>query len=159
MEKSKLERFNDKILTKIIHNILKDFDGDEWENPFDESSEYYENYVSNISALGINVETIDVDYMYSLIKLNIRDDFKTPLNRPTLAKYAQDVDVSERVIQTNRFRNFVYSYDMSIVIEKFRFEENEGFTSVYDGEVIDTINHDSESYDWAYYSPNKIGDV
>jgi hypothetical protein len=159
MERSKLERFNDKILTKIIRNILKDFDGDEWENPFDESSEYYENYVSNISALGINVETIDVDYMYSLIKLNIRDDFKTPLNRPTLAKYSQNVGIEMRVIQTEVYKNIVYSYDMSIVTEKFRFEENEGFTSVYDGEVIDTINHDSESYDWNYYSPKKIKDV
>jgi len=158
MERSSLERFNDKILIKIIDNILKDFDGDEWRNAFEDSS-YYETYESNIGALGINVETIDVDYMYSLITLNIRDDFKIPLNRPNLAKYAQDVDVSERVIQTNRFRNFVYSYDENIVSEKFRFEENEGTLSIYDGEIIKTEVHDSESHDWDYLSPIKIKDI
>ena len=142
MERSSLEKFNDKILIKIIDNILKDFDGDEWRNAF-----------------GIDVETIDVDYMYSLIKLNIRDDFKIPLNRPNLAKYAQDVNVTERAIQTNRFRNFVYSYDENIVSEKFRFEENEGTLSIYDGDIIKTEVHDSESYDWDYLSPIKIKDI
>ena len=158
MERSSLEKFNDKILIKIIDNILKDFDGDEWRNAFEDSS-YYDTYESNIGALGIDVETIDVDYMYSLIKLNIRDDFKIPLNRPNLAKYAQDVNVTERAIQTNRFRNFVYSYDENIVSEKFRFEENEGTLSIYDGNIIQTDVHDSESYDWDYLSPIKIKDI
>jgi hypothetical protein len=158
MERSSLERFNDKILIKIIDNILKDFDGDEWRNAFEDSS-YYETYESNIGALGINVETIDVDYINSLITLNIKNDFEIPLNRPTITKYAQDVDVSERVIQTNRFRNFVYSYDENIVSEKFRFEENEGTLSIYDGEIIKTEVHDSESHDWDYLSPIKIKDI
>jgi hypothetical protein len=158
MEKSSLERFNDKILIKIIDNILKDFDGDEWKNVFEDVL-YYETYESNIGALGIDVETIDVDYMYSLITLNIRDDFKIPLNRPNLAKYAQDVDVSERVIQTNRFRNFVYSYDEGIVTEKFRFEESEGILSIYDGNIINTEVNDSEDLDWEYFSPDKIKDI
>jgi hypothetical protein len=158
MERSSLERFNDKILIKIIDNILKDFDGDEWINVFEDSVNY-ETYVSNIGALGINVETIDVDYIYSLIRLNIKNDFEIPLNRPNLAKYAQDVDVSERVIQTNRFRNFVYSYDEYIVSEKFRFEENEGILSIYDGDIIKTEVHDSESHDWDYLSPIKIKDI
>jgi hypothetical protein len=158
MERSSLEKFNDKILIKIIDNILKDFDGDEWRNAFEDSS-YYDTYVSNIGALGIDVETIDVDYINSLITLNIRDDFKIPLNRPNLAKYAQDVNVTERAIQTNRFRNFVYSYDENIVSEKFRFEENEGTLSIYDGNIIQTDVHDSESYDWDYLSPIKIKDI
>ena len=158
MERSSLEKFNDKILIKIIDNILKDFDGDEWRNAFEDSS-YYDTYESNIEALGIDVETIDVDYINSLITLNISDDFKIPLNRPNLAKYAQDVDVSERVIQTNRFRNFVYSYDENIVSEKFRFEENEGTLSIYDGDIIKTEVHDSESHDWDYLSPIKIKDI
>jgi hypothetical protein len=158
MERSGLERFNDKILIKIIDNILKDFDGDEWRNAFDDSS-YYETYESNIGALGINVETIDVDYIYSLIRLNIKNNFEIPLNRPNLAKYAQDVDVSERVIQTDRFRNFVYSYDEIIVTEKLRFEENEGILSIYDGKIINTEVHNSESYDWYYLSPIKIKDI
>ena len=158
MERSSLEKFNDKILIKIIDNILKDFDGDEWRNAFEDSS-YYDTYESNIEALGIDVETIDVDYINSLITLNISDDFKIPLNRPNLAKYAQDVDVSERVIQTNRFRNFVYSYDENIVSEKFRFEENEGTLSIYDGDIIKTEVHDSEPHDWDYLSPIKIKDI
>ena len=158
MERSGLERFNDKILIKIIDNILKDFDGDEWRNAFEDSS-YYETYESNIGALGINVETIDVDYIYSLIRLNIKNNFEIPLNRPNLAKYAQDVDVSERVIQTDRFRNFVYSYDEIIVTEKLRFEENEGILSIYDGKIINTEVHNSESYDWYYLSPIKIKDI
>ena len=158
MKKSSLERFNDKILIKIIDNILKDFDGDEWKNVFEDAL-YYETYESNIGALGIDVETIDVDYIYSLITLNIRDDFKIPLNRPNLAKYAQDVDVSERVIQTNRFRNFVYSYDENIVTEKFRFEESEGILSIYDGNIINTEVNDSEDLDWEYLSPDKIKDI
>jgi hypothetical protein len=158
MERSSLEKFNDKILIKIIDNILKDFDGDEWRNAFEDSS-YYDTYESNIEALGIDVEAIDVDYMYSLIRLNIKNDFEIPLNRPNLAKYAQDVDVSERVIQTNRFRNFVYSYDENIVSEKFRFEENEGTLSIYDGDIIKTEVHDSESHDWDYLSPIKIKDI
>ena len=158
MERSSLERFNDKILIKIIDNILKDFDGDEWRNAFEDSS-YYETYESNIGALGINVETIDVDYIYSLIRLNIKNNFEIPLNRPNLAKYAQDVDVSERVIQTDRFRNFVYSYDEIIVTEKLRFEENEGILSIYDGKIINTEVHNSESYDWYYLSPIKIKDI
>ena len=158
MERSSLERFNDKILIKIIDIILKDFDGDEWKNVFDDAL-YYEKYESNIGALGIDVETIDVDYMYSLITLNIRDDFKIPLNRPNLAKYAQDVDVSERVIQTNRFRNFVYSYDENTVTEKFRFEEGEGILSIYDGNIINTEVNDSEDLDWEYLSPIKIKDI
>jgi hypothetical protein len=158
MKKSSLERFNDKILIKIIDNILKDFDGDEWKNVFEDAL-HYETYESNIGALGIDVETIDVDYMYSLITLNIRDDFKIPLNRPNLAKYAQDVDVSERVIQTNRFRNFVYSYDENTVTEKFRFEEGEGILSIYDGNIINTEVNDSEDLDWEYLSPIKIKDI
>jgi hypothetical protein len=158
MKKSSLERFNDKILIKIIDNILKDFDGDEWKNVFEDAL-YYDTYESNIGALGIDVETIDVDYMYSLITLNIRDDFKIPLNRPNLAKYAQDVDVSERVLQTNRFRNFVYSYDENIVTEKFRFEESEGTLSIYDGNIINTEVNDSEDLDWEYLSPIKIKDI
>jgi hypothetical protein len=158
MKRSGLERFNDKILIKIIDIILKDFDGDEWKNVFDDAL-YYETYESNIGALGIDVETIDVDYMYSLITLNIRDDFKIPLNRPNLAKYAQDVDVSERVIQTNRFRNFVYSYDEGIVTEKFRFEESNGIFSIYDGKIINTKVNDSEDLDWEYLSPYKIKNI
>ena len=158
MERSSLERFNDKILIKIIDNILKDFDGDEWKNVFEDAL-HYETYESNIGALGIDVETIDVDYMYSLITLNIRDDFKIPLNRPNLAKYAQDVDVSERVIQTNRFRNFVYSYDENTVTEKFRFEEGEGILSIYDGNIINTEVNDSEDLDWEYLSPYKIKNI
>ena len=53
----------------------------------------------------------------------------------------------------------MYSYDESVVTEKFRFEENEGTTSVFDGDIVDTIVHDSESTDWEYYSPNKIKDI
>jgi hypothetical protein len=158
MERSSLERFNDKILIKIIDNILKDFDGDEWENAFEDSS-YYETYESNIRALGINVETIDVDYMYSLIRLNIKNDFEIPLNRPTLAKYSQRTGIEMRVIQTEVYQNIVYSYDKSVVNEKFRFEENEGMVSVYDGNIINTDVHDSESYDWTYYPPDKIEDI
>ena len=100
-----------------------------------------------------------MDYINSLITLNIKNDFEIPLNRPTITKYAQDVDVSERVIQTNRFRNFVYSYDENIVTEKFRFEENEGILSIYDGNIINTEVHDSESHDWYYLSPIKIKDI
>lgn len=157
MERSSLERFNDKILIKIIDNIIKDFDeiNSEWSHTF-ENNEHVTIYESNIRALGVRPNLIDVDYISALMRLNYKNDFQIPLNRPSLALYEVNVNISERVIQTQTYEHNVYSYDSTNCFDKFRFEDQEGMISIYDGEITNTEVHDSESFDWDYLSPIKI---
>lgn len=157
MERSKLENINDKIIVKIISNIINEFDelGNDWDECFDSQTDY-DIFESNLRSLGIRPETIDVDYVFTLIKLNIKNEFKLPLLKPKLGLYELNVNISERVIQTQTYEHNVYSYDDGTASLKFRFEENEGLISVYDGNITDTDVHDSESFDWDYLDPIKI---
>jgi hypothetical protein len=157
MEKTKLDNINDRILVKIINNILEELSGidAEWDEAFDRS-EYYDVYESNIRTLGVRPETIDVDYIFSIIRLNIKNEFKLPLSRPNLGLYEVNIEISERVLQKQTYEHRVYSYDDGIATKKFSFEEDLGMVSIYDGEITDTEVFDAESYDWSYLDPIKI---
>ena len=159
VEKSNLEKVSDKILKKIIKNIMSDFEdsSSDYEDVY-EFTDAYAIYENNIKRLGVGHDTIDVDYIYTIIMENdesVLDDPKVPLKRPKSEEYVQDVQVSERVYQTNTYRLFLSSYSSRNVSKMLQFQENEGIISIYDGHMMDTDVHDTESYDYTYLKPYK----
>lgn len=156
METSKLERINDKVLKKISENIIKECEQEDWHwSSVYESETIYEIFESNIRVLGIDCDTIDVDFIFSIIKLNEKSNFDLPLKRPQIGLYYQDVQVNETITTLNTYRNKLYSYSQETVTDMFRFLEDLGYRAIWDGDIIDRDTVDSEVNDYHYYKPKK----
>ena len=104
----------------------------------------------------------DIDFIYALYSLNFHliNDGKIEgdITIPTLEKYSFDVDVRETVYQTVTYRNIELSYSEKNAVPIFQRADYDGNFSVYDGDIINTDIHDSETNDisWDYKSVTKL---
>lgn len=157
MENSQLERLPDKVLIKLISNIINECekDGEDWLDIYSDES-IYNIFETNIKVVGVKSESIDVDYILSLIKLNIKEKFITPLKRPKIEAYEQDIYISETIYQTNVHRATVYSYNEKDIKNRLTFEEGIGYFSPFDWDIVHTQIHDSETTEIEYEKPEKI---
>jgi len=156
MEKSNLENVNEKLLIAIVETMLDEVtDNDGIVNVYEtDTMVVFDTYLDTLKAFGIKGETIDVDYLYNFILLNLSElenkQYTNGLKRPNAQEYIIDAKVHEIVTQTVTYRHKVTSYSKGTVKNKILFEESEGFTSVWEGNHIDTDVWDSEtnSVDW-----------
>jgi hypothetical protein len=162
MEKSKLEGLDDKTLIYICQEIINECheeDNGEVSDVFEyeEITEIYQNILKMIGLK--DIETIDLDFILNLIKLNIenlvQEGFDGTLKRPTVGKYFIDAKVNETVFQDVFYRHKVNSYSEDTVREVVNYEEQQGIKSVWEGEHIDTNVYDSETNEINWGRPYK----
>lgn len=144
MEKSNLEKVNDKILVILLKEIQRELDGeaepDFWE--FDAAA------FDALKTMGLsNKSYIDYNFTFELYKKNIDNDFQIPLIRPKVGLYSIDVEVNSTEYVRRTYRHEISCYDESSVYELFSNILGEGDISVYDGDEIDYDVYDSETND------------
>ena len=162
MEKSRLEELDDKTLIYICQEIINECheeDNGEVSDVFEYES-ITDIYETNLKMIGLNnIETIDLDFILNLIKLNIenlvQEGFEGTLKRPTVGKYFIDAKVNETVFQDVFYRHKVNSYSEDTVREVVNYEEQQGIKSVWEGEHIDTNVYDSETNEINWGRPYK----
>lgn len=144
MEKSNLEKVNDKILVILLKEIQRDLDGEtepEFED-FDAAA------FDALKTMGLsNKSYIDYNFAFELYKKNIDNDFQIPLIRPKVGLYSIDVDINSTEYVRRTYRHEISCYDESSVYELFSNILNEGDISIYDGDEIDYDVYDSETND------------
>jgi hypothetical protein len=144
MEKSNLEKVNEKILVILLKEIQRELDGEtepEFED-FDAAA------FDALKTMGLgNNSYIDYNFAFELYKKNIDNDFQIPLIRPKAGLYSIEVDVNSTEYVRRTYRHEISCYDESSVYELFRNILNEGDISVYDGDEIDYDVYDSETND------------
>ena len=162
MEKSRLEELDDKTLIYICQEIINESHEENYGEVADvfEYESITEIYESNLKMIGLkNIETIDLDFILNLIKLNIenlvQEGFEGTLKRPTVGKYFIDAKVNETVFQNVFYRHKVNSYSEDTVREVVNYEEQQGIKSVLEGEQIDTDVYYSETNDISWGKPYK----
>lgn len=144
MEKSNLEKVNDKILVILLKEIQRELDGEtepEFED-FDAAA------FDALKTMGLsNKSYIDYNFAFELYKKNIDNDFQIPLIRPKVGLYSIDVEVNSTEFVRRTYRHEISCYDESSVYELFSNILGEGDISVYDGDEIDYDVYDSETND------------
>lgn len=144
MEKSNLEKVNDKILVILLKEIQRELDGEtepEFED-FDAAA------FDALKTMGLgNNSYIDYNFAFELYKKNIDNDFQIPLIRPKVGLYSIDVEVNSTEYVRRTYRHEISCYDESSVYELFSNILGEGDISVYDGDEIDYDVYDSETND------------
>lgn len=162
MRNSKLENAPNKLIYTICKKILGKVE-DDWDQVFDSSlytDDIYGQYKRVLKVVGFS-ETIDVDFIYNVIKLNIieleNSDTEIELIRPSFSKYDQIVEVNETVYQITTYSVPIESYSDSpnSVSERFQFEEEQGWKSIWDGKEVDVHRNDSETSDISYVRVEK----
>jgi len=160
MPNSKFENFNDKVLKICIINLYKLLLEDGAENPkiYNISDDEVYNsieYVIRMFGFG-DGDYEDIDFIFALYDLNytlIKDGkIEGELVRPKLETYLFDIEVSERVYQTLTYQHKEKSYSSKNVIPINRRAEDDGNFSIWDGDIIDTNVHDSDTTDISYPS-------
>ena len=162
MSNSRFENFNDRVLKTCIINLYKLLSEDLSENPkfYNISDdEVYDSieYVIKMFGFGSgNYE--DIDFIFALYDLNytsIKDGkIEGELVRPKLDTYLFDVEVSERIYQTVTYQHKEKSYSSKNVIPINRRAEDDGNFSIWDGNIIDTDVHQSDTTDISF--PGKV---
>ena len=156
MERSKLENFKDVILVQICKKIIKQLQDNDYDDilayPDIDSYLYYENILKMFS---VDSESINLDFISSIIKLNYNNNFEIPLKRPNLVEYQTVVDVSETVYQTTSFRHVVNSYSITNVNQILKLEEEIGDWAPWDGNVVNREVNDTEWNDTIFNKPRK----
>ena len=162
MSNSRFENFNDRVLKTCIINLYKLLSEDLSENPkfYNISDdEVYDSieYVIKMFGFGSgNYE--DIDFIFALYDLNyasIKDGkIEGELVRPKLDTYLFDVEVSERIYQTVTYQHKERSYSSKNVIPINRRAEDDGNFSIWDGNIIDTDVHESDTTDISF--PGKV---
>lgn len=158
MPNSRFENFNDKVLKTCIINLYKLLLEDGAENPkiYNISDDEVYNsieYVIRMFGFG-DGDYEDIDFIFALYDLNytsIKDGkIEGELVRPKLETYLFDIEVSERVYQTLTYQHKEKSYSSKNVIPINRRAEDDGNFSIWDGDIIDTNVHDSDTTDISY---------
>lgn len=162
MSNSRFENFNDRVLKTCIISLYKLLSEDLSENPkvYNISDdEVYDSieYVIKMFGFGSgNYE--DIDFIFALYDLNytsIKDGkIEGELVRPKLDTYLFDVEVSERIYQTVTYQHKEKSYSSKNVIPINRRAEDDGNFSIWDGDIIDTDVHESDTTDISF--PGKV---
>lgn len=158
MPNSKFENFNDKVLKICIINLYKLLLEDGAENPkiyniSDDEVYYSIEYVIRMFGFGSG-DYEDIDFIFALYDLNytsIKDGkIEGELARPKLETYLFDIEVTERIYQTVTYQHKEKSYSSKNVMPINSRAENDGNFSIWDGEIIDTDVHDSDTTDISY---------
>ena len=163
MPNSKFEKFNDRILKTAVINLYKHLLDENSEDPRiynlsdDEVFESIE-YVIKLFGFG-DGEYVDIDFIFALYELNyefIKDGkIETDLIRPTLEDYVFEIEISERISKTVTYEHREKSYTSKNVIPINRRAEDVGDFSPWDGEITDTVVHNSETDDIEWLKPQK----
>ena len=165
MANSKFEKFNQRILKDIIVRLYKLLLEDGEENPkfYNISDDGVLKSIETITKLmGIGDEYEDIDFIYALYSLNYHliDDgkIKGDITIPTIGEYSFDIDVRETIYQTVTYRHTTSSYSEKNTVPIVQRADYDGNFSVYDGDIINTDIHDSETKDisWDYKSVTKL---
>ena len=166
MANSKFEKFNQRILKDIIVRLYKLLLEDGEENPkfYNISDDGVFQSIETITKLmGVgNGEYEDIDFIYALYSLNfhlINDGkIKGDITIPTIGEYSFDIDVRETIYQTVTYRHTTSSYSEKNTVPIVQRADYDGNFSVYDGDIINTDIHDSETNDisWDYESVTKL---
>ena len=166
MDNSKFEKFNQRILKDIIVRLYKLLLEDGEENPkfYNISDDGVFQSIETITKLmGVgNGEYEDIDFIYALYSLNfhlINDGkIKGDITIPTIGEYSFDIDVRETIYQTVTYRHTTSSYSEKNTVPIVQRADYDGNFSVYDGDIINTDIHDSETNDisWDYESVTKL---
>lgn len=162
METSKLETLGSKILKKIILLLYKELLNIHSENPKVynlRDGEVYESVESVLKFIGFgDSEPIDVDFVFALYKMNhmkIQDGVIIgELIKPKISTYRFDIDVEERVYQTNTWTHEVDSYLEDNVIPISQYLESEGGFDIFDGEETYTSTDSSDIIDIRWLNQN-----
>ena len=141
MDTSKLETLGPKILKKIISLLYKQLLKIGSENPKVYNlgdGEVYESIESTLRFVGFgDSESIDVDFVFALYimnHMNIQDgEIIGELIKPKISTYRFDIDVEERVYQTNTWTHEIDSYLLDNVIPISQYLESEGSFDIFDG--------------------------
>jgi hypothetical protein len=162
MSNSRFENFNDRVLKTCIINLYKLLLEESSENPKvynisdDEVYDSIEYVIKMFGFGGGDYE--DIDFIFALYDLNytsIKDGkIEGELVRPKLETYLFDVEVSERIYQTVTYQHKEKSYSSKNVIPINRRAEDDGNFSIWDGNIIDTDVHDSDTTDISF--PGKV---
>jgi len=156
MERSKLENFKDVILVQICKKIIKQLQDNDYDDilayPDIDSYLYYENILKMFS---VDSESINLDFISSIIKLNYKNNFEIPLKRPNLVEYQTVIDVSESLHQTTSYRHVVNSYSITNVNRILELEEEIGDWAPWDGKVVNHVVHDTDWNEITYNKPRK----
>jgi len=142
MEKSKLEKINDRILVILLKEIQRELDGEtepEFED-FDAAA------FDALKTMGLaNKSYIDYNFAFELYKKNIDNDFQIPLIRPKVGLYSIEVDVHSREYVRRTYRHEFSCYDESSAYDFFQYMYDQGDISAYDGDEVDYDTYDSET--------------
>lgn len=133
-----------KIITKVYHHLLDD------SIEIFSSSKFNEEMIDSIGGaikpFGFNrTEYVEDEYIFEVIRLNLpyikTGSLNGKLERPQLAEYEFDTDVTETVYQSQTWRNTVSSYSDPYYLIRVMYEN--GDFDYYDGREVDTEIFDS----------------
>lgn len=166
MIQSRFEKFNEKLLKKMLTTLFDALLEEGVEDPIRhnlEDEEVFKVVENTIKMLGFEPEWDDVDFIFALYSLNFNsfnEDAKieSTLVIPKPATYRYEIDVFERVSQRLTYEHTYESYSEKNVFPLARKADEEGYLSVWDGNQIDTDIFDSETDEikWDYDSLRKI---
>ncbi len=166
MIQSRFEKFNEKLLKKMLTTLFDALLEEGVEDPIRHNLEDYEVFTvveNTIKMLGFEPEWDDVDFIFALYSLNFNsfnEDAKieSTLVIPKPATYRYEVDVHETVYQRTTYEHTYESYSEKNVFPLSRKADEEGYVNVFDGNEIDRDVYDSETSDikWDYNSLRKI---
>jgi hypothetical protein len=166
MIQSRFEKFNEKLLKKMLTTLFDALLEEGVEDPIRHNLEDYEVFTvveNTIKMLGFEPEWDDVDFIFALYSLNFNsfnEDAKieSTLVIPKPATYRYEVDVHETVYQRTTYEHTYESYSEKNVFPLSRKADEEGYVTVWDGNEIDRDVYDSETSDikWDYDSLRKI---
>ena len=150
MENSKLENLDHKILKKIIFFLYKKIGKDN--KPDLELKEIFDDIEYVLRQIGISDEYIDIDFIYTLYRLNfdLIDEnglIKEAIIIPDLKNIIQEVTVWERQWTKKKIEHRLESYSIEASEGIFRIQYNNGDVGYWDGRLTDDEITDSEVED------------
>lgn len=150
MGNSKLENLDHKILKKIIFFLYKKIGKDN--KPDLELKEIFDDIEYVLRQIGISDEYIDIDFIYTLYRLNfdLIDEnglIKEAIIIPDLKNIIQEVTVWERQWTKKKFEHRLESYSIEASEGIFRIQYNNGDVTYWDGRLTEDEITDSEVED------------
>lgn len=142
MEKSKLEKINDRILVILLKEIYKELDGET--EP--EIEDFNDATVEAVKTMGLgDTSYMDISFAFELYLKNIDNDFQIPLIRPKAGLYSIEIDVHSTEYVRRTYRHEFSCYDESSAYDFFQYMYDQGDISAYDGNEVDYDTYDSET--------------
>jgi hypothetical protein len=156
MESSVFEKISDRVIFSIVKQIVEQTEMVYVENSGD--WEFYKAVQSVCKLYSIDPSIQDTDFLYNIISMNdsiLKEDTLTSkLERPTLKNYEYDWVVTMKTIVNEYYRNTIPLYsDKKDVRDILYTLKSEGTIDIFDGDLYEEDNRDSEMLD------DEIGDI